>query len=108
MYYLYKYITHTHHSNLIITFFEEHQPPTDEKPHRSIWGLRGHISMKIDGINVSYRVDTLRANLPKPYSVFLFKSKDCRGSDVSNPLTLLSECDTPTYFNVETLRRSYD
>ena len=59
--------------------------------------------MKNARIFVMLEVDTLRAEIPKPYSVFLFKSKDCRGSDVSNPLTLLSECDTPTYFKVETL-----
>ena len=59
--------------------------------------------MKIAKYCVVLIDDTLRANLPKPYSVFLLDSKDCGGSDVSNPLTLLSECVPPTYLNDETL-----
>ena len=49
-----------------------------------------------------YRVERIR-DILKPHWDLLY-IKDCRGSSVSNPLTLLIECDTPTYFKVETIQ----
>ena len=59
--------------------------------------------MKIAKSSVNYNVETLRAFSPALRAIVLY-IRNCRGSGVSNPLTLLSECNTPTYFkNVETL-----
>jgi len=56
-------------------------------------------------ILVKYKVETLDALSQASLGICIY-IKDCRGSDVSNPLTLSNECDTPTYFKVETLEVS--
>ena len=53
--------------------------------------------------NVILRVETTRANLLEPYRVFLFIIRNYGGSSVSNPLTLLVECNTPILLKLKLL-----
>ena len=95
-------------NNLI---FQVSTPPKLYGLLYALWGVcvKAHslltdIAMKISKYCVKYGVEMLRA-ITQASLGFCLCIKDCRGSSVSNPLTPLNRCDTPTYFKVEMLRR---
>ena len=57
--------------------------------------------MKNGQKSVIYKVETQRVN-SQTLLGFIIYIKNYGGSSVSNPLTLLCECDTPICFKVET------
>ncbi len=104
MYYI-VYIAHTY-SKLKDTLGGElntHTRPKSHTPYTPIQSI--YFNMGFSSKNaryfVIYRVEILRAISQALLGFVIFKVYG--GSRVSNPLTLLSECDTPIFYKVETL-----
>ena len=111
---LYSISEYINISKLIQTFYGEHQYPKVLKSHTPIGVSNGRAkhdpldspsiedkSSKNARYFVIYRVETQRAISQALLGFVIFKVYG--GSRVSNPLTLLSECDTPIFYKVETL-----